>query len=110
MTEEQVKFQSNDDRFFYIRGIVYIDWVPEVHIVNEMCSKEVLTILCERVRRKRPEMWKKGSWILHHDNAPAHNTLSVEMFLAKHNIPVLKHSPYSSDLAPIDLLRRSSPH
>jgi hypothetical protein len=32
--EEQVKFQSNDDRFFDIRGIVHIDWVPEGQTVN----------------------------------------------------------------------------
>jgi hypothetical protein len=60
-----------------------------------------LTILLERVRRKRPEMCKKGSWILHHD-VPAHNALSVNTFLAKHKIPVLEHPPYSPDLASCD--------
>jgi hypothetical protein len=54
------------------------------------------------VTRKRPEMWKNGSWILQHDNAPVHNTLSVKTFLAKHKIPVLEHPPYSLDLAPCD--------
>jgi hypothetical protein len=53
------------------------------------------------VRRKRPEMLK-DSWILHHDNMPAYNTLSVKTFLAKHKIPVLEHPHYSSDLAPCD--------
>jgi histone-lysine N-methyltransferase SETMAR len=52
---------------------------------------------CEK---KRTEMWKNGSWILHHDNEPAHKTLSVETFLAKHKIPGLEHPPYSPDLAP----------
>jgi hypothetical protein len=33
--KEQVKFQSSDDRFFYIRGIVHIDWVPEGQIINQ---------------------------------------------------------------------------
>jgi hypothetical protein len=32
--EEQVKFQSNDDRFFDIRGNVHIDWVPQGQTVN----------------------------------------------------------------------------
>jgi histone-lysine N-methyltransferase SETMAR len=36
----------------------------------------------------------------HQDNAPAHNALSVEQFLANKNITVLEHSPYSPDLAP----------
>ena len=45
---------------------------------------------------------KKKTWILHQDNAPAHNALSVKTFLAKHNIPILDHPPYSPDLAPCD--------
>ena len=45
-------------------------------------------------------MWKNDSWVLHHDNAPAHNTLSVKMFLMKHKITVLEHPLYSPDLAP----------
>ena len=57
--------------------------------------------MCERVRKKRPELWKNG-WILHQDNAPAHNVLSVKQFLASKNITVLEHPPYSPDLAPCD--------
>jgi hypothetical protein len=70
--------------FFNIRGIVHIDWVPEGHTVNQVYYKEVLTTFHEQVRRKRPEMWKNGSSILQHDNAPVHNALSVKTFLAKH--------------------------
>jgi hypothetical protein len=70
--------------FFDIWGIVHIDWVPQGQTVNQVYYKEVLTTLCEWVRRKRLEMWKNSSWILHHDNAPAHNALSVKTFLAKH--------------------------
>jgi histone-lysine N-methyltransferase SETMAR len=77
--------------------------MPESQAVNQVYYKEVLTILRERARRKKkPEMWKKGSWILHHDNAPAHNALSVKTFLAKQKIPVLEHPPHSPDLAPCD--------
>jgi hypothetical protein len=82
--------------------------VPEGQTTNQVLYKEVLAIHHERERRKRPEVWKKGSWILHHDNALAHNTLSVKMFLAKYKIPVLEHPPYSPDLALCDffLLRK----
>jgi hypothetical protein len=45
-------------------------------------------------------MWKNGSWILHPDNAPAHNAPSVKRFLTKHKITVLEHPPYSPDLFP----------
>jgi [histone H3]-lysine36 N-dimethyltransferase SETMAR len=61
----------------------------------------VLTKLPERVRRKRPKLWQNG-WILHQDNAPAHNALSVKQFLANKNITVMEHPPYSPDLAPCD--------
>ena len=47
-------------------------------------------------------MWKNGSWMLHRDNALAHNVLSVKTFLAKHKITVSEHPPYSPDLAPWD--------
>jgi hypothetical protein len=68
--------------------------MPEGQTVNQVCYKEVLTTLYEQVRKKRPEMWKNGSWILHHDNLLVHNALSVKTFLAKYKIPVMEHPPY----------------
>jgi len=87
--------------FFYIRGVVHVDWVPEGQTVNQVYYKEVLTKLREQVRR-RPEMWKNGSWVLHQHNPPAHNALSVKTFLTKHKITVLERPPYSPDLAQCD--------
>jgi len=66
--------------FFDIQGIVHVDWVPEGQTINQVYYKEVLTNFHERVRRRRPEMWKNSSWVLHQDNAPAHNALSVSLF------------------------------
>jgi len=40
--------------------------------------------------------------VLHHDNAPAHTALSIPEFLAKKNIPLLPHPPYSPDPTPYD--------
>ena len=77
-------------------------WVPDGQAVNQVYYKEVLTNLWERVRRRRPETCKNGSWVLHRDNAPAHNVLSVKTFLMKHKITMLQHPPYSPDLAPCD--------
>jgi histone-lysine N-methyltransferase SETMAR len=96
--------------FFDIQGIVMAEWVPSCQTVNQHYYIEVLTKLRERVRRtklrervrrKRPELWQNG-WILHQDNAPAHNALSVKQFLANKNITVTEHPPYSPDLAPCD--------
>jgi len=63
---------------------------------------EVLESLRGKVRRKRPELFANNSWILHHDNAPAHTALSVREFLSTKQITVLEHPAYSPDLAPND--------
>ena len=54
------------------------------------------------MRRKRPEMWKNGDWLLHHDNAPAHTSLIVREFLTKNNMTTVPYPAYSPDLAPCD--------
>jgi len=100
--QSKSKFKAMMIVFFDIRGIVHVDWAPECQTVNQVYYKEVLTNLRERVRRRRPEMWKNGSWVLHQDNALAHNALSVKTFLTKHKITVLEHPPYSLDLTPCD--------
>ena len=44
-------------------------------------------------------------WLLHHDNAPAHNALGIQEFFGKNNIAVLEHleqPPFSPDLTPCD--------
>ena len=41
-------------------------------------------------------------WLLHHDNASAHNALGIWEFPVKNNIAVLEQPPYSPDLAPCD--------
>ena len=63
---------------------------------------EVLKRLREKVRWTRTKLSAHNSWILHHDNAPAHTALSVREFLATKQITVLEHPAYSPDLAPSD--------
>jgi len=69
---------------------------------NQVYYLEVLGGLREKVRRKRPKLFANNSWILHHDNAPAHMALSVREFLSTKQITVLEHPAYSLDLAPSD--------
>jgi hypothetical protein len=64
----------------------HIEWVSEGQTVNQKYYLEVLTKLRERVRKKK-------SWILHQDNAPAHNALAVKQFLADEWIAVLENLP-----------------
>jgi len=90
--------------FFYIRGIVHYEFVPTGQTVNQVYHLEVLEMLREKVRRKRPELFANNSCILHHYNAPAHTALSVREFLATKQITVFKNPAYLPDLAPSDFL------
>lgn len=88
--------------FFDFRGIVHREWVPQGQTINQHYYLEVMKRLRENVRKKRPDSWKSGSWMLHHDNAPAHSSLLIRQFLAKNQTPVVPQPPYSPDLAPCD--------
>lgn len=88
--------------FFDIKGIIHFEFLECGTTVNQHVYKAILQRLREKIRRKRRDLWENGSWILHHDNAPAHAALSVREFLAEKSIAVLEHPPYSPDLAPCD--------
>ena len=68
--------------FIYIRGVVRYEFVPTEQTVNQVYYLEVLERRRGKVRRKRPDLFASNSWILHHDNTPAHTALSVREFLA----------------------------
>jgi len=85
---------------FDSRGIAHKEFVPPGQTVNHTFYKDVLERLGKRVQRVRTDI--ADDWVLRHDNAPAHTALSIREFLAKKNIPVLPHPPYSPDLAPCD--------
>jgi hypothetical protein len=86
--------------FFYAKGIIRLEFVPEKQTLNDQFYKEVIKRLVARVHRFRSEFQESGSWYLQHHNAPAHSSGFVSDCLAKRGIPVLSHSPYSPDLAP----------
>jgi hypothetical protein len=86
--------------FFDHRGIVHYEITPAGQTVNQDFYLAVVKRLLDAVRRKRPEMWTVGSWLLHHNNAPAHTALLGRQFLAKHSILTLPQPPYSPDLSP----------
>jgi len=82
------------------RGIVYKEFVPPGQAVNHAIYKDVLERLRKRVQRVRRDI--ADDWVLQHGNAPAYTVLSIRELLARKNIPVLPHPPYSPDLAPCD--------
>jgi len=69
---------------FGSEGIVHHEYAPDGQTINKEFYLEILRRLRESVRRKKPEKWQDGNWVLHHDNAPAHTSRLVQQFLAKH--------------------------
>jgi transposase len=88
--------------FFNIDGLVHHEFIPTGQTVNKEFYKTVLQRLRNAVHRHRPEKWRSGNSILHHDNAPAHRAVTTNKFLAKHNILSHPQPPCSPDLAPYD--------
>ena len=85
-----------------VHGIVHAEFLPQGQTINQHVYKNILRRLMQSVREKRRELWETGSWLLHHDNAPAHNALGIREFVAKNIIAALEQPSYSPDLAPCD--------
>ncbi|KAF0708055.1 protein GVQW3-like, partial [Aphis craccivora] len=103
-TIAQELFERSESDQDFLKNIITVhrEWVPQGQTVNQHYYLEVMKRLRENVRKKRPDSWKSGSWMLHHDNAPAHSSLLIRQFLAKNQTPVVPQPPYSPDLAPCD--------
>jgi len=77
--------------FFDIKGLVHFEFVTQGQTVNQQFYLEGLKRLRDVVRRKGPELWRSGEWLLHHDNAPAHTALGVRQFLTKNGMTTASH-------------------
>jgi [histone H3]-lysine36 N-dimethyltransferase SETMAR len=86
--------------FFDHQGVIYQHEVPQGTTVNADHYIEALKSLKTHIARKRKHYVR--NWILHHDNARPHTAARVLEFLAKNKVAVMKHPPYSPDLAPCD--------
>ncbi|UYV63511.1 hypothetical protein LAZ67_2004387 [Cordylochernes scorpioides] len=77
------------------KGIVHHEYLPagQTHSSPSKGSDS---------KKKRPEKWTNGDWILHHDNARPHTAHLVTSFLAKNGTEILPQPPYSPDIAPND--------
>jgi hypothetical protein len=65
--------------FFNIKGIIHFEFLPQGQTFNEAYYVEILKQLHDALCSKWPEPWHI-SWILHHDNASAHRTLSSSLW------------------------------
>ncbi|UYV70749.1 hypothetical protein LAZ67_8000463 [Cordylochernes scorpioides] len=84
------------------KGIVHHEYLPAGRLVIKEMYLSILRRLREAIRKKRPEKWTNGDWILHHDNARPHTAHLVTSFLAKNGTEILPQPPYSPDIAPND--------
>jgi len=87
--------------FYNSKGIIHHQFVPEGQTVTGSFYFTVLERLWKRIRRVRPEYSAPGSWFLLHDNAPVHRAVVVQEFLARNQVCVLHHPPYSPDYPPV---------
>ncbi|UYV67368.1 MARS [Cordylochernes scorpioides] len=62
--------------FFDYQSIVHHEFQQQGSTITADSYLGVLRRLREAIRQKRPELWWSKSWILHHDNAPAHTARS----------------------------------
>ncbi|UYV75027.1 hypothetical protein LAZ67_12002141 [Cordylochernes scorpioides] len=88
--------------FFDYQGIVHHEFQQQSSTITADSYLGVLRRLREAIRQKRPKLWRRKSWILHHDNAPAHTDLKISKFLQDHSTSVFPQPPYSPNLAPCD--------
>ena len=88
--------------FFDFNGIVHHEFLSRGQTVNQEYYLQVQRRLHEAIRKKRPDLWKNNSWLLHHDNAPAHTSLLARDFLAKNNTVTMPQPPYSPNMALCD--------
>ncbi|UYV65928.1 hypothetical protein LAZ67_3005902 [Cordylochernes scorpioides] len=86
--------------FFDYQGIVHHEFQQQGSTITADSYLGFLRRLREAIRQKRPELWRSKSWILHHDNAPAHTALKISKFLQIHSTSAFPQHPYSPDLAP----------
>ena len=84
---------NNVCMFLECNGIVHHEFLPQGRTVNKEYYLEVISRLRETIRQKRTELWKNQTGILHHDDAPAHTSMLVRVFLAKTKTVIMPQPP-----------------
>ena len=82
----------------FVRG--YDCYQIMLRVNNFFLQSRELHSLWKRIRRVRPESSAPGSWFLLHNNAPVRRAVAVQEFLARKQVCVLDHPPYSPNLSP----------
>ncbi len=87
--------------FFDSKGLVYSHIFARGVPINGNYIVKVLGLFMKQLKKKRLAMVAQ-QWWFRWDNAPVHTVAVVQEWLAAHNVQVIRHPPYSPDLAPGD--------
>ncbi|CAF1261555.1 unnamed protein product [Adineta ricciae] len=88
--------------FFRATGPEFIHMVESGNsITGDYYKNNCLKYLFNNIKRRRP---KSGLHAikLHHDYARPHQTNDIKIYLQEKGVTVIRHPPYSPDLAPAD--------
>ena len=102
LRQSRSKIKTMMTVFFYYRGVVHSKFLLEGQTVNKEWYLNVMKHSREQIHRKRADLWKENSSILHHDKAPPHKDIIVDEFLAKNSTNIIEQPSYSPDMASAD--------
>jgi len=88
--------------FWDAEGISFINYLGKGKTLTGEYYSNLLSRLDEKIREKRPSLQKKKKIIFHQANAPTHKSVLAMEKLRDLHYELLKHPPYSPDLAPSD--------
>jgi [histone H3]-lysine36 N-dimethyltransferase SETMAR len=88
--------------FFDAEGMIHHEFLPTGTTVTGNFYNSVMIRLRDRLNRERTLKYQSNKLAFLHDNAPSHGSNIVAKRLAKMKLTVIKHPPYSPDLAPAD--------
>jgi histone-lysine N-methyltransferase SETMAR len=85
--------------FLSKNGIEFIDIIPGKQTMNgDYFLKKIIQPMVKKMKGK----YRNKNIFLHYDNAPPHRPNKIKDYLSKNNISIMRHPPYSPDLAPLD--------
>ena len=88
--------------FFKTTGVVHLGDVEKRDtITGQYCERNCLKPVIRKINKQRPVTDTQNSKFLH-DNARPHVTQNVTGCLNRAGITIIRHLPYSPDLAPSD--------
>ena len=84
-------------------GLINHEFLPNWQTVDSDFYIQVIRRFREKLRKKRPEMWKIGDWILQHDGASSLTSAQTRSYMEnmeKYKFEILLYPAYSPELAP----------